>query len=43
VSTNDTAMYKTVQMAKEAMMPMGRSRWGFLLSWAAVETASKPM
>src|SRR5450432_1028296 len=24
-------------------MPKGRSRWGFLVSWAAVETASNPI
>ena len=27
----------------EPMMPIGMSRWGFLASWAVVETASKPM
>jgi hypothetical protein len=30
-------------MTREAMMPMGRSRLGFLASSAVVETASKPM
>ena len=32
-----------VQMTSEPMMPIGRSRPGFLLSSAAVETASNPM
>ena len=30
-------------MISEPMMPIGMSRWGFLASCAAVETASKPM
>ena len=30
-------------MTSEPMIPIGMSRWGFLASWAAVETASKPI
>ena len=36
-------MYRTVQTASEAMMPIGRSRCGLRASSAAVETASKPI
>ena len=43
VSTADTMMYSTVQITSEPRMPIGMSRCGFLASWAAVETASKPM
>ena len=43
VSTAATAIYKTVQISKEAMMPIGKSRCGFLASCAVVETASNPM
>jgi hypothetical protein len=38
-----TTMYRIVQMTSEEMMPIGRSRCGFLASSAVVETASKPM
>ena len=37
-----TAMYKSVQMASDAMMPMGMSRAGFFVSSAAVATESTP-
>ena len=43
VRTNATAMYSTVQIAREPRMPIGMSRCGFLASWAAVDTASNPM
>ena len=43
VSTAATAMYSAVQISSEAMIPMGKSRCGFLASWAVVETASNPM
>ena len=43
VSTIATALGMTVQMARLAIMAMGMSRWGFLVSSAAVDTASKPM
>jgi hypothetical protein len=43
VSTATTAMYRTVQMSREAMMPIGTSRCGFLASSAWVDTESKPM
>ena len=36
-------MYKTVQIKSEPRIPIGISRSGFLVSWATVETASKPM
>ena len=32
-----------VQITSEAIMPIGISRWGLRLSWAAVETVSKPI
>ena len=35
-------MYSTVTTSSEHKMPMGMSRRGFLLSCAAVLTASKP-
>ena len=38
-----TEMYRKVQISSEAMMPMGRSRCGFLASCAVVDTASNPM
>src|SRR5947209_1702108 len=43
VSTAATRMYRTVQTASDPRMPMGMSRAGFFASWAAVDTASKPM
>ena len=43
VSTAATEIYSTVQIISEAMMPMGRSRCGFLASCAVVDTASNPM
>ena len=43
VTTSDTSTYSVVQMASEPKMPMGMSRWGFLVSSAAVATTSKPM
>jgi len=43
VSTSAIAMYSTVQMIRDAMMPMGMSRWGFFASSEAVLTASNPM
>ncbi len=36
-------MYSTVQIASDPRIPVGRSFCGFLVSCAAVETASKPM
>ncbi len=38
-----TARYSAVQISSEAMMPIGKSRFGFLASSAVVETASNPM
>ncbi len=38
-----TTTYRMVQMISEPMMPIGRSRAGFLTSSAAEVTASKPM
>ena len=38
-----TARYSSVQTTSDAMMPIGRSRRGFLASSAVVDTASKPM
>src|SRR5216684_1536412 len=43
VSTTTTEMYSRVQTTRVAMMPIGKSRWGFLHSSAAVDTESKPM
>ena len=43
VSTTATAMYSSVHTISVAMMPMGRSRCGFLASSAAVETESNPI
>ena len=43
VITNDTAAYRIVQITREARMPIGRSRCGFLASSAVVATTSKPM
>ena len=43
VRTPATEMYRMVQMARDRMMPMGKSRCGFFASWAVVETASNPM
>src|SRR3546814_20749712 len=42
VSSSETTMYSTVQIASEPRMPIGRSRCGLRVSSAAVETASKP-
>ncbi|MNT07390.1 hypothetical protein D3C72_1420900 [compost metagenome] len=39
----DTTTYSTAHTASEPMMPIGRSRDGFLTSSAAEVTASKPM
>ena len=41
--TAATDRYNTVQMTSDAMIPIGRSRLGFLASSAVVETASNPM
>ena len=41
--TAETAMYRTVQRIREAMIPIGTSRWGLIASSAWVETESKPM
>ena len=38
-----TSTYSTVTMASEPKMPRGRSRFGFLVSSAAVATTSNPM
>ena len=43
VKTPATRMYKVVQTNNETMMPMGKSRCGFLASCAVVVTASNPM
>jgi len=43
VITRQTAQYSTVQISSEAMMPIGRSRCGFLASSAVVATTSNPM
>ena len=43
VTTIETAQYSTVQMIREPMMPIGRSRCGFLVSSAVVATTSNPM
>src|SRR5207249_12228065 len=43
VANAETAMYRTVQINSEPMMPIGMSRCGFFASCAAVLTASKPM
>ena len=43
VRTPATKMYSAVQTTSETMMPIGKSRCGFLASCAVVETASKPM
>src|SRR5262249_46756445 len=43
VAMADTAIYRTVQINNEPMMPIGISRWGFFASCAAVLTASNPM
>jgi hypothetical protein len=42
-STTATATYSTVTMAREARMPRGTSRCGFLVSSAVVATMSNPM
>src|SRR5262245_59848235 len=41
--TPETRMYSTVEMASEPRIPIGMSFCGFFASWAAVETASKPI
>ena len=43
VITAAMAMYSTVQITSDSSMPIGRSRCGRCDSWAATETASKPM
>ena len=43
VITRATAPYRIVQMTSEPMMPIGRSRFGFLASSAVVATTSNPM
>src|SRR6202047_1541490 len=43
VRTAATRMYKIVHTTNDAMMPIGRSRCGFLASCAVVETASNPI
>ena len=42
VMAAQTAMYRTVQMARAEMMPIGMSCFGFFVSSAAVDKASKP-
>src|SRR5687768_7279057 len=43
VNTAATATYRTVQTIKLAIIPIGKSRAGFFVSSATVETASNPM
>src|SRR3954471_14592086 len=43
VSTTTTAIYNVVHTTNVAMMPIGKSRCGFLASSAEVETESKPI
>jgi hypothetical protein len=43
VNTCPKRIYKIVQIANEANIPIGMSFLGFLHSWAAVEIASKPI
>jgi hypothetical protein len=43
VSTYENTTYSTVQITSDPRMPIGMSRAGFLVSCAAVDTASKPM
>src|SRR5687768_8114502 len=43
VSTSASNTYTMEQMIRELIMPLGRSRWGFLHSSAVVEIASKPI
>src|SRR5579864_3204092 len=43
VTTAATATYSTAQTPSEAMMPIGRSRFGFFTSSAADDTESKPI
>ena len=43
LSTYENRTYRTVQMTSEPRMPIGMSRFGFLASCAAVDTASNPM
>lgn len=43
VATAATVTYSTAHTASDAMMPIGRSRFGFFTSSAADDTASKPM
>src|ERR1700681_4738516 len=38
-----TAIYKTVQISSDAIIPIGKSRCGFFASCAVVETASNPI
>ncbi len=41
--TAPTMTYNTVQIMRDAIIPMGRSRVGFFVSSATVETASNPI
>jgi hypothetical protein len=41
--TAATERYNTVHTTSDAMMPIGKSRFGFFASSAVVDTASKPM
>src|SRR5437763_16507592 len=43
LNTCENRTYSTVQMTSEPRMPIGMSRFGFLASCAAVDTASNPM
>src|ERR1700761_1498194 len=43
VTTAATATYSTAHTPSDAMMPTGRSRFGFFTSSAADDTASNPM
>jgi hypothetical protein len=43
VMTAETAMYRTVQMLRLPIIPIGRSLWGFFDSCATVVTESNPM
>ena len=43
VKTNEIKIYKTVQITNEYIIPLGKSRCGFLHSSAVVEMASKPI
>jgi hypothetical protein len=43
VTTAATATYSTAHTTSDAMMPIGRSRFGFFTSSAADDTESNPM